>query len=111
MFVISLLVSTIYNFVWDVMMDWGLGSSEHVWLRDRKLFPEVGCCFLPHYFVPLACSHHYCSFSILVIEISILYLHCSRSVPSFHMDTYIDYARYLLPCFLEFSLSNGVPPS
>jgi hypothetical protein len=41
MFVISLLVSTIYNFIWDVMMDWGLGHGDHAWLRDRKLFPEV----------------------------------------------------------------------
>jgi len=31
-------IATIYSYVWDVLMDWGLGRSSHGGLRERLMF-------------------------------------------------------------------------
>ena len=36
--IICLLASTIYNFAWDVYMDWGLGKSQYHGLRERMIY-------------------------------------------------------------------------
>jgi hypothetical protein len=33
-----LIISTLYNYIWDVFMDWGLGKSEHGYLREKRMF-------------------------------------------------------------------------
>lgn len=38
---LSLISSTIYNFLWDVYMDFGLGRRPHKFLRERLLYDNV----------------------------------------------------------------------
>lgn len=38
LWILSLALSTMYTFSWDVLMDWGLGYRKHGYLRERLMF-------------------------------------------------------------------------
>ena len=37
--IVFLVISSLYSFWWDIYMDWGLGSREHHFLRQNITFP------------------------------------------------------------------------
>ena len=38
--IVSLVISSLYSYIWDIFMDFGLGSRRHHGLRDQLMYPN-----------------------------------------------------------------------
>ena len=38
--IISLVISTLYSYLWDIFMDFGIGNKRHAGLRDQLMYPN-----------------------------------------------------------------------
>ena len=44
--IVSLVISSLYSYLWDIFMDWGMGSRRHAGLRDQLMYPGRAVYYL-----------------------------------------------------------------